>query len=134
MSETIRQQVERMVAAAPVTMPQMPLARSGSTVRPVGLGWEIAPYAGQAADFATTAIAIRSGRFVERNPLLAHVTGDLAITAAVKLGIALVQHAFVKKLDEAGYGRLARLASAASFASGAIPAGLNLASLLKGKS
>ena len=76
----LRESVDRLAAETPLP----------DSVRPIGLGWEIAPVVGQVADGVTTVIALRKG-YKEGNPLMAKVTGDLATFAALKLAIALVR-------------------------------------------
>ena len=110
--------------ASKVTLPRV-VPHDAYDVREVGLGWEIAPIAGQAADTITTALALRKG-YREANPIVAHVAGNLTAFAGVKLALAILQHIAVRGLAKTGHPKLARIVSALSFASGVVPAAMNV--------
>ena len=91
-----------------------------------------APLIGQGADTTTTIIGLKRG-FEEANPVAAMVTGNPVGFIAVKLGMAIAQHFIVKGLYDSGHEGWAKLFGAASFASGAIPAALNIRTIERGK-
>lgn len=90
-----------------------------------------APAIGQAADAATTMVALHHG-YSEGNPAVAMVAGSAPLFLALKLGFGVGMGFYVKRLQEQGHQGWAKAIGFISGAGGAIPAVLNVRTMQKG--
>jgi len=89
-----------------------------------------APIVGQAADIATTAIALQKG-FIEVNPVMKPLVKSLPLFAALKLGVGVASCLIIKRLQNDGRDNAARVVSVLTTMAGAGPAINNLIQMNK---
>ena len=123
--DAMRAHVRRMLAAESAQVE--PAGRTDAPAEHKGIG--AAPYVsmfgGQGADIATTVAAVKSGRFREANPL--GLTGVLAAKGAA---LTLVPW-LMRKLARDGHPTAAKILGHGVGAAGAVPAALNMRTMMK---
>lgn len=90
-----------------------------------------APVAGQLADAITTQMALRKEGLTEGNPLAAKLVGNAPLWYAVKIGVGAFSALTIKRLQQAGHKKGARIASVVATLAGAGPAISNLRTMGK---
>jgi uncharacterized membrane protein len=91
------------------------------------------PAVGHAADIATTIAGLRTGKFVEGNPVMKPIVGNLPLFIAVKLGVSAIAAVAIKKYQDGGHKNRARVVSALATAVGAAPAVSNLVNIRRAR-
>lgn len=119
----IRDSIDRVVAARSDSAMQMFEVEHHDFINNIVVPYS--PLAGQTADLITTAIALDRG-LTEANPFMKPIVKSLPLFAVLKLGLGLSMAMTIKKLQDDGRPKAAKIVSIVSTLAGAGPAVSNL--------